>query len=255
MRLALLRLASLRLGCLLLGLSAAIGAEEKKDDPVILLRSPFALIAGQTNQVKLRGDRLAAVTNVLCSAPGARLSLGKAADSKPPDGVDAKTGGSQRLELSLFLPPDLAGSTVTVIALSTNQSRFTNAFAVLPPTTVEEHEPNGGFRAAQPIPLPCVVRGSIDPKKDVDVYRVELSGPVHIEIEAQRSGSILDSILTVCGAGGTSLASNDDAAGRDSALDFHPPRPGAYFIVVQDAHDRGGETHPYLLKLTTGSSR
>ena len=44
------------------------------------------------------------------------------------------------------------------------------------------------------------------------------------------------------------LAGDDDSAGgRDPRLQLRLPADGKYFLIVQDAHDTGGEMHPYHL--------
>jgi hypothetical protein len=242
------------LAVLLLGSIAPTprGEDKPPENGAILVASPFALILGQTNAVKLRGNLLTSITNV-SSPPGITATLGKSADAKPPEGVDAKIGGAQRLELTVVLPTAFSSSNAALVFTTTNGFKLTNTFALLPTTTIQEHEPNGGFRNAQKVAVPCVIRAAIDPKRDVDVFEAELSTnqTIHVEIEAQRAGSILDSILTIYDSRGHIIATNDDSKERDSSADFIPTTAGPYCFAVQDAHDRGGETHPYLLRITT----
>ena len=76
---------------------------------------------------------------------------------------------------------------------------------------------------------------------------------VRLEICAARLGSSLDSIVTLSDRRGHTLATSDDTEDTpDSILNFTLPENGEYFATVIDAHDKGGPTHAYLLRLTEG---
>ena len=88
-------------------------------------------------------------------------------------------------------------------------------------------------------------------EKDVDVY--SFSGhagkKLGAAIVAERYASLLDSSLMLFDARGQQLATNDDANGRDSALNFVFPSDGKYFLAVTDANDRGSAWHGYELTI------
>jgi hypothetical protein len=72
---------------------------------------------------------------------------------------------------------------------------------------------------------------------------------IRAEVIAARRGSAVDGILTAFDTSGRLLATSDDAADSvDPILSLTAPADGDYLIVVQDAHDRGGGTHPYLFR-------
>jgi hypothetical protein len=67
------------------------------------------------------------------------------------------------------------------------------------------------------------------------------------EVLARRFDSRVDSTLTLRNAQGQEIASNDDAHGPDSRIDWTAPEAGEYLLDVQDLHQRGGENFVYLL--------
>lgn len=67
------------------------------------------------------------------------------------------------------------------------------------------------------------------------------------EVLARRFDSRIDSTLTLRNAQGQEIASNDDALGPDSRIDWIAPDAGEYLLDVQDLHQRGGENFVYLL--------
>jgi hypothetical protein len=67
------------------------------------------------------------------------------------------------------------------------------------------------------------------------------------EVKARQMDSPLDSVLEILNAQGNVLASNDDAMGADSRLDFTFPSAGSYSVRVKDAIGRGGKDYVYRL--------
>lgn len=114
-----------------------------------------------------------------------------------------------------------------------------------------ETEPNDGFRQAQSLAIPQIVDGQIHADRNVDVYSIELlaSQQLIAEVFARRHGSGLDSVLSVFDSKGRKIISNDDRDSVDSKIEIRL-EAGRYFLVVQDAHDRGGPAHPYRLVLS-----
>jgi hypothetical protein len=122
---------------------------------------------------------------------------------------------------------------------------------------ITEIEPNDDPARAQRIPVPAIVNGRIAPagavsRPDVDCYRfrAEKGRTLALEVFARRYGSELDSVLTVTDAAGKELATNDDAVGKDSRLEFTPPETGEYVARVTDLQERGGPNFPYRLSIT-----
>lgn len=231
--------------------------DEKKDKPKILHASTLAVLPNTTRTLKLRGLLLADASAVKATAAEAEIpatikSKGKSEAPKP---FDAPKAGDTELVIELKLPIELKpGSTVTLTA--TTPSGPTEPFTLPvadPATTVEEKEPNGGFKCAQELPAGKTLLGAIESPNDVDVYRIggKAGQRISAEILAQRGGSLLDASLTLYNAAGHVLATADDTApdARDPVLTFTLPADGVYYLSVIDANDRGSSAHPYTLSL------
>ena len=122
-----------------------------------------------------------------------------------------------------------------------------------------EHEPNDEPAADAPaVTLPAMLNGRIDHPGDMDAWPIDLEkgGAVALEIIAEKLGSRLDSVLTVCDADGKEVAKNDDRAdGRaDSRLLFTAQKTGRYLVKVSDRFaGRGGPDFAYRLRATPAS--
>src|SRR5205085_6741231 len=103
------------------------------------------------------------------------------------------------------------------------------------------------FETATRVKIPGGFNGRIEAENDVDCYRFKgAKGQAYtFEVFARRYGSSLDSFIQVLDAKGTSLASNDDAVGKDSRLDWTCPADGEYALQVSDLNSRGGEAYFY----------
>jgi len=123
---------------------------------------------------------------------------------------------------------------------------------------VSDHEPNDVPEQSQSISNRVVVNGRIDQPGDVDVYKLEASGRLVIDVEARRHGSPLDSWLSVTDSAGQEIALNDDYEDKSSALLTHhadshlslslrssEPR----FIHLRDAQGKGGAEFVYRMRV------
>ncbi|HZP82343.1 MAG TPA: hypothetical protein VFB21_11950, partial [Chthonomonadaceae bacterium] len=70
------------------------------------------------------------------------------------------------------------------------------------------------------------------------------------EVMSRRLDSEMDSELTLRNAKGDVLASNDDALGKDSRLEWKAPEDGDYTLEVRDVAGRFGPTYFYNLTAT-----
>ena len=104
---------------------------------------------------------------------------------------------------------------------------------------------------------PGVSLGQSFPLGEVDIYSfVGAAGAtISAEVNADRSGSTLDSVLSLLSDTGAVLAENDDAAGlgRDSRVEFVLPSSGLFFLRVRDSFNEGGQAFSYTLTLEGAS--
>lgn len=224
-------------------------AEDKKDAPRVVAIAPLEIVPGVNGALRIRGVRLKDASEVRFSdsAVTAEMKEKKAADI--PNGLDAKDVGDTQIEVALTVPADLPPGKIAFVVM-TPDGPATGSLLVRAATLVEEKEPNNGFAESQPIALGSTVRGSVKEDKDVDVCRFDGHAKqiVIAEVAANCCGSLLDAVLTLFDARGHILATCDDVAGsHDPQLRIELPADGAYFLALNDAHDRGGAWHNYEL--------
>lgn len=119
---------------------------------------------------------------------------------------------------------------------------------------VLEAEPNDTRDTATSteLPLPCAFNGVIATKGDEDCFRFKAKkGQVfQIRCHARSVRSPLDPVLTVLGADGKAIGSNDDQGGPDSLLRVTFPADGDYVVHVRDHLKGGGPAHVYRVEFT-----
>lgn len=237
----------------------AASAEDKKDDkkkeaPKILCVSPFAIIPGTTSNLRIRGQSLADATGIKVAAAsgdplaGTIKSKGK---SEPPKPFEAARAGDTELQVELKFPATAKPGEFSIVVITPNGETPPVSLRVVDPAvTVNEKEPNGGFKTAQELPLDKTVLGIIQETSDVDVFRIGGRAGMKIiaEVKAERSGSLLDGALTLYDAAGHVLATADDSDGsRDPILRATLGSDGVYYLSLTDANDRGSSSHAYEL--------
>ena len=238
----------------------AVFADDKKDakppePPNPILTVPLGLLAGTTNVLVLRGQRLKDATNVVLAGLSETVvaTIKKRDETKAPDGLTVERAGDQLLELELVLPSSAAGRTNLAWIVSgpsgTGRPLLTAAFA--PTDLSEAKKPNSSFHDAPQFTAGQRVRGVLADPGDVAVFQLEgtVGQTVRAEITASRLSSTLDAILTLYDAKGTILASNDDTFGRDPAVTHILVATGRVFVAVTYANEKAAKTHGYLLRV------
>ncbi len=114
------------------------------------------------------------------------------------------------------------------------------------------------IEAASPIELPCGISGRVSTPDGAQYFTFDaVKGHVYrFEIDAQRHGLPLDSLIEVYDHDGNLLAEADDSPGsphawvystKDSILRFVAPADGAYVVSVRDLNGQGGDHYVYYL--------
>jgi hypothetical protein len=218
------------------------------------MATPFAVAPGVTNKILIRGLSLTNATEIrfptAAIKPVAEIkSRGKAT---LPDKADPKKLGDTQLEVQLFLAEDFPGGDLPFTVSTPEGDTNTNLLSVITRTLLfDEKEPNAGFRTPNEIVVPQIIRGTIGEANDVDVFRFQGRAGQHLSVAtaSARYGSSLDAILSLYDSKGHVLATSDDASGLDARIIATLPRAENYFIVINDAHDRGGAIYAYLVEV------
>ena len=222
--------------------------------PRIAMALPLSVTPGATAKVTLRGLNLDQATEVKLAEAvlGATVVVKSKGKAEMPKETDPAVYGDTKVELEIKLP-ELAPEKLLLVAVTAAGQTAPYELLVLPKDKlVLEKEPNGGFATAQPVEAGQVVQGCVSQALDVDVFRIAgRKGEAWVfEVEAQRRGSVLDAMLLLHNKDGQTLAAVDDTkASRDPSLRVVLPADGPYFITVMDAHNSGGATHVYLLRI------
>jgi hypothetical protein len=227
--------------------------EDKKDTPRIVVTVPLGIPAGTKTTIKVHGLRLDTATEVRFFEPKVIAKLLKKAKTPLTNQQDPNKLGDSLVEVEVTLPPEMSLADVSfVVVTPTGESPTHKLLVNGDPAPVAEKEPNNGFRQAQPIAVPQLIEGAINPAQDVDVFKFEgkEGQKLACEVWAARHGSPLDSILTLYNSSGQIIAVNDDFGdSTDSRLEVVLPKSGTYYLSLADAHDQGGPQYVYRLAI------
>ena len=236
---------------MLFAMAPLCAREQKQEPPQIFFQSPLALTPGATFTFKFRGMKLLTAKEVRIDGANVlvKVELKDKKTAEAPKGLEAKEVGDSIVSTEITAPATLALGRVRVTIVTADGSATAEMRVAPAVGTIEEKEPNNGFRDAQRIEFGQTIRGGINADQDVDTF--QFSGhagqKVRASVLAARAGSMLDGVLTLYDERGHILFTNDDAEGRDPVLAATLPADGKYFLALTDAHDRGGEFHRYEL--------
>ena len=252
-------LAVIAMSCLQIagGFGAAF-AEEKPPTtpPAIKMTIPSAIDPATTKSLIIRGLQLDQITAIACVEDMTPISLGivKKEKSAPPEKVEANDVGDTQAEVTLSIPADFNGDSLTITVSSEHGTSETFQIPVISGSKlVAESEPNDSLRKAQPVKIGTTIQASITQPKDVDVYEFQgTAGQVIVaDVSADRIGSPCDSQLTLFDSSGQIVRIADDSPGScDAILKATLPRDDTYRIVVIEASDRGSLICTYLLRIS-----
>ncbi len=120
---------------------------------------------------------------------------------------------------------------------------------------VQATEAQASSKSGQRVNLPVTADGRLTASGTAPFqghfyrFRAEKGQRLVCEVMARRAGSSLDSVLTLLNANGQELASNDDALGKDSRLEFAVPETGDYIARIADLNGRAGPDFTYRLSI------
>ena len=235
----------------LLAATCLLFAQEKKPAPKLLVAFPIGVELGKKSTINLRGLNLEHIKTVHAEPAGVVVTIETNGTTAVPNNTSKETLGDTQARIAFTLPKDFAGDRLLLrVESAEGRSEPLMVPVLREGAFILEKEENNAFKTAQPLTLPARVVASIRSAQDVDVYVLQgkAGQMLAAEVFAHRGGSLCDAMLTVRDERLTLLAGDDDSAGgRDPRLQLRLPADGKYFLIVQDAHDTGGEMHPYHL--------
>jgi hypothetical protein len=108
--------------------------------------------------------------------------------------------------------------------------------------------------AARSISFPSTINGRLNPKGDIDEYRLSLRAGQQIvcSVAASSLGSPGDVVLRLSDANGRTVATANDHRGPDPLLVYRCPSDGDYSLRIFNFDLSGGVDHVYRLTVTNG---
>jgi co-chaperonin GroES (HSP10) len=241
---------------LLLGLFIA-PAPAQTSYPMITHTVPAAVQRGKTAEVVVNGQmNFFGAYKVLFEGTGlsAEVVPGPRPSANPPQKPQVRS-----VTLKVTAAPDTAlGVREFRIATALGVSSVGQLVVVDDPV-VQEKGNNNTRAAANPIPVPSAVCGTIEAAEDVDFFKfhAEAGQTLTFEVLCARIQDKIhdlqkhaDPLLTLFDAEGRELAANDDFYFADPLLRFTVPKTGDYFLQVRDSKYDGDPRWAYVLLAT-----
>ena len=237
-------------------LSASAPAQEQiEEPPKIALCHPLGIKAGEKTKVTIRGWKLDQTTDVKCNLESATINVLNKGSAPVPGRQDAKSIGDTQVEIEITLPADATATTAELTVAAGDHISPPHEVFIGGTALIAEEESNDGFADAQSIVVPQTVEGSLHADRNVDVFQfmAQAGQKIEIEVVARERGSALDAILTLSDSERQLIETVDDAPREsngetlDPKIGFQCRKAGLYYIVIQDALDRGGPAHPWRL--------
>jgi len=233
-----------------LGFCSRAGGQEANNEAArITAVEPASIVSGTKTTLKVRGFKLKESTEIrFPMATEVKGEITEKKDSGPPKGLENKLVGDTQLLAEITLPANHPAGILDYV-ISTPAGDAAGKLRVLAvDTSIDELEPNNGFREAQKLQPNQFARGSIQSDKDVDVYAFPAKAGQQLKVTVTSGGLlIMDAALHCYDARGQFLAAADDSESRDPVSMLKSPTDGSVYLCISSAHDIGGEWNSYLL--------
>ena len=219
--------------------------------PSVTATEPAALVRGRKETLKLRGFELKGATQLrFPSAEQIVVELKESSDAGQAKGLENKVVGDKQLVAEITLPADLPTGLLEYVVVTPGGEAKSKIIVLDPESSIDEHEPNDGFRDAQKLRNGQVVRGSIQADKDVDVFAYPSLAGQQLRIIVTSGGPLLTDLSVQSYDGrGQFLAAADDGPSRDPVMTLTTKAEGPIYLCVSSSHDLGGPWHSYLLTI------
>lgn len=240
----------------LLMLLAVVGPHLQAQSPVtstpsITASEPAALVRGRKETFKLRGFELKGTTQLrFPSAEQIVVELKETSDAGQAKGLENKVVGDKQMVAEITLPADVPTGLIEYVVVTPAGEAKSKIIVLASELTLDESEPNDGFRDAQKLPIGQAVRGSIQGDKDVDVFAYPSVAGQQYRITVTSSGPLLMDVAVQCyDARAQFLAAADDGPTRDPVMLLTTKAEGPIYVCVSSSHDLGGPWHSYLMTI------
>jgi hypothetical protein len=239
-----------------LTLLTIVGADLQAQSPIVTVPSitatePAAIVRGRKETLKLRGFELKGATQLrFPSAEQIVVELKECTDAGAAKGLENKVVGDKQLVAEITLPADAPTGLIEYVLVTPAGEAKSKIIVLAQESSIDEREPNEGFREAQELRVGQSVRGSIQSEKDVDVFAFPTMAGQQLRITVTSGGPLLMDVAIQCyDSRGQFLASADDGPSRDPVMILTTKTEGPIYICVTSSHDLGGPWHSYLMTI------
>jgi hypothetical protein len=164
--------------------------------------------------------------------------------------LENKVVGDKQLAAEITLPADVPTGFIEYVVVTPAGEAKSKIIVLAPELSLDEREPNDGFRDAQKLAVGQSVRGSIHGDKDVDVFAYPSVAGQQLRITVNSGGPLLMDVAVQCYDGrGQFIAAADDGPSRDPVMTLTTKADGPIYLCVSSSHDLGGPWHSYLLTI------
>lgn len=211
--------------------------------PVVAPLSLTGVQPGQTVELTLKGTGLAGPTGLSVGFP-CKATI-------PTDGKNGQENAT--LKVRLDVPKDAAAGAYPLRLATKHGLSNVRLLCVdeLPP--IAETGKNRTRSGAQPVPVPCVIMGTVAAEAaGYFKFTVAAGQSLSLDLLGRRFGSAADAQLTITQAKtGRELAYDNDSPGAqgDPRLRYTFKEAGDYIVEIKDVLNRGGPEYFFRLRL------
>lgn len=228
-------------------------------DGVLLVSSvmPPDVAPGAPHRLRVRGGFPPGPLSVRLTGLDAPVSGRVVEVVRPPGAAEGQAGGgtATELEVEVTLPAETPpGTNVALVVATSRGDSGPHPLFVAPVGRVAvENEPNDQFENAPSYPEGQMVRGTLNPGGDEDVFRVTMRAgqTLRAEVWSARVGVPLDAALGLHDRRGMALMviEDGDGTGPDPVLEFQSSSDGPVLLVVrrQEGSSPARAASAYLL--------
>jgi hypothetical protein len=212
--------------------------------PTIAMPFPMGGQRGTTLDLTVTGGNLAEPTSVWTSIPGAKVTI-------PTDNNNGKDNAKLRVLIELPKEAPIGVHALRVATKNGPSNLRLLCVDDLPQVLVDGK--NKSKQAAQGLPIPCVVAGTIGAETS-DFYKITVQAGqrVSFDLLGRRLGASIDPQLSIIDPrNGREVAYSNDALGlqTDSRVTHTFKEAGEYLIAIRDVLHRGGPDFAYRLRV------
>jgi hypothetical protein len=226
----------------MLALVVVLGLGPAGPAPLIGSPRPTIIQSGTTSEVVVTGQHLASTTRAVFSPDGA-ISCE----------VASRKAGEVRLRVTASADAELGERELRLVTAAGVSNGVALNVGAFPVTVATGGTGPGGV--PQPLVLPAVVDGLISRQGQTDRLRFTAAAThtVVFEVDAVRSGSMLEPAVTLEDHRGRVVAWERSRVDGDVQVIFKPRTAGDYDLVIRDLRFRGGKGFYYRIRCSADS--